>query len=72
MYPEEHEVQVRACLNMANSPDEGSEETITQRSVVDCVFVHLGNVLRPVNTPCGTSYIRHVFQMNEGMMPYLL
>ncbi len=32
----------------------------------------LGRVLRPVSAPCGTGYIRRVFQIDEGMMPYPL
>ena len=33
------------------------------------VFFCLGNVSRPVSVPCNTSYMRHVFQINEDMMP---
>ena len=35
-------------------------------------FVCLGKVLHPVSAPCSTAYIRHVFLINEGTMPYPL
>ena len=34
--------------------------------------VCLGRVFCPTNAPCGTGYIRHVFQINVRMMPYPL
>ena len=34
--------------------------------------VWLDEVLHPISAPCSTGYTRHVFQINEGMMPYPL
>ena len=43
-----------------------------QRMSSNLSFVCLGKVLCPISTPWGTSYMRRVFQINEGMIPYPL